>query len=95
VERETEGQLTPEVLPARFWMIYSPGGLVWNREMMAFVPMSTIGKRKRTIMLTDNSVLSSYWFLVEEEAENQARELRALKCRVQVHTFESETDTAD
>jgi hypothetical protein len=57
-------------MPKEFWLI-AYGGLVWNREMLAFVSSKELDMQNSTDM-------AKFWFLEEKECTAQLIELRSL-----------------
>lgn len=63
----------------KFWLI-KYGDLFWDRKILAFIPAVTfLSLKTKTFDSSDEC-----WFLSEEEAETQAKELQLLEVEVEI-----------
>jgi hypothetical protein len=61
-------------MPPEFWLITTDDSqLVWSKELLAFIPSSTLNKMQQEQM-------AKLWFLDPSEARFQITELNALGC---------------
>ena len=69
-------------MPDEFWLITYVNNLVWNRAILAFVPMSNL-------KTTQVEVMRDYWFLDGSEAWAQIIELRSMGVIADVDCYKS------
>ncbi len=68
------------MMPQSFFLI-GYAGLVWNRELLAFVPACVLRG------VSQDDAKSKYWFLNNDECLGQAEELKSLGIQAEMQNY--------
>jgi hypothetical protein len=72
--------------PEKFWLVVY-GSLIWHREKAAFIPIASIFGSPGKETSTPIAVMREYAYMEGEEAEAQAKELRALGVSARTQSY--------